>query len=109
MPAFYRACDLACIPSRAEPFGRTAIEAFAVGTPVVASTVGGLQEILTDGETGVLVPYGDETALADSLRRLLASPDLRQKICTNARREAEEKYHEHKYEERVKLLVSKEV
>ena len=109
MPAFYRACDLACVPSRAEPFGRTAIEAFAVGTPVVASTVGGLQEILTDGETGVLVPYGDETALADSLRRLLASPDLRQKICANARREAEEKYHEHKYEERVKLLVSKEV
>ena len=53
MPAFYRACDMVCIPSRAEPFGRTAIEAFAVGTPVVATAVGGLQEIVEDERTGL--------------------------------------------------------
>lgn len=105
MPAFYRACDLVCIPSRAEPFGRTAIEAFAVGTPVVASAVGGLKEIVTDEETGLLVPYGDEDALADSLRRLLASPDLCQTVSANARQEGERKYHERVYKKRVTRLV----
>lgn len=108
MPAFYRACDLVCVPSRAEPFGRTAIEAFAVGTPVVASAVGGLNEIVTDEETGLLVPYGDD-ALANSLRRLLESPDLRQTICANARREAEEKYHEQVYKKRIASLVAEMV
>ena len=105
MSAFYRACDLACIPSRAEPFGRTAIEAFAVGTPVVASAVGGLQDIVEDGETGLLVPYGDEEALAGSLQRLLRTPDLRQTLRANARQEGEEKYHERVYKKRIVGLV----
>ena len=106
MPAFYQACDLVCIPSRAEPFGRTAIEAFAVGTPVLASAVGGLKEIVTHGETGLLVSYDDEDALTDSLRRLLGSPDLRETMSGNACREAEEKYHEQVYKERVATLVA---
>jgi len=105
MPAFYRASDLVCIPSRAEPFGRTAIEAFAVGTPVVASAVGGLQDIIEDGETGLLVPYGNEEALASSLQRLLEAPDLRHTLSANARQEGERKYHERVYKKRVAQLV----
>ena len=80
MPAFYRACDMVCIPSRAEPFGRTAIEAFAVGTPVVATAVGGLQEIVDDERTGLLVDYDDDEALRAAVRRLLQSDDMRQKM-----------------------------
>ena len=105
MPAFYRACDLVCVPSRAEPFGRTAIEAFAVGTPVVASAVGGLQDIIEDGDTGLLVPYGNEEALAGSLQRLLETPDLRHTLSANARQEGERKYHERAYKKRVARLV----
>jgi glycosyltransferase involved in cell wall biosynthesis len=106
MPAFYRACDLVCLPSRAEPFGRTAIEAFAVGTPVVATAVGGLQDIVTDGDTGLLVPYGDEEALAEAVRRGLGDADLREQLAEAARREGEEKYHERVYKKRISSLVA---
>ena len=106
MPAFYRACNLVCVPSRAEPFGRTAIEAFAVGTPVVATAVGGLQDIVTDGETGMLVPYGNEEALAGAIRQLLDDPDLRQSMSRNAQQVGEEKYHERVYKRRIASIVS---
>lgn len=109
MPAFYRACDLVCIPSRAEPFGRTAIEAFAVGTPVVATEVGGLQDIVTDEETGRLVPFGDEEALADSLQGLLNDPEMCRTMAANARHVAEEKYHERVYKDRIATLVTETV
>jgi glycosyltransferase involved in cell wall biosynthesis len=107
MPVFYRACDLVCVPSRAEPFGRTAIEAFATGTPVVATAVGGLEGIVTDGETGLLVPYGDEEALAGAVRRLLDAPDLRQTIAKNAYVDGEEKYHERVYKDRIRSIVTR--
>ena len=71
MPAFYRACDVICIPSRSESFGRTAIEAMAAGTPVVATAVGGLQETIQPGKTGWLVPFGDVERLGCSLLDLL--------------------------------------
>lgn len=62
----YRAADLYLHPSRAESFGLTPLEAMACGTPVVASTAGGIPEVVTDGETGLLVPVGDAIALADA-------------------------------------------
>jgi glycosyltransferase involved in cell wall biosynthesis len=107
MPAFYRACDLVCVPSRAETFGRTAIEAFAVGTPVVASAVGGLRDIIADEETGLLVPYGDTGALAEAICCLLDDPDLREAMSAEARRAGKEKYHERIYKNRIESLVSK--
>jgi glycosyltransferase involved in cell wall biosynthesis len=105
MPAFYRACDLVCIPSRAEPFGRTVIEAFAVGTPVVASAVGGLKEIVTDEETGLLVVYGSRETLADAISRLLDSRDLCQRMGRSARQTAEEEYLERVYKGRIRALM----
>jgi len=71
MAAFYRACDVICIPSRSESFGRTAIEAMAVGTPVVATRVGGLAETIKHGETGFLVEHGDSSQMALTIRNLL--------------------------------------
>jgi len=106
MPAFYRACDLVCIPSRAEPFGRTAIEAFAVGTPVVATAVGGLRDIVTDGVTGRLVPYGDESELAAAMRELLDQPELSQKMTANARQTASDQYHERAYNKRIMEILA---
>lgn len=58
------------VPSRAEAFGLVAIEAMSVATPVVASAVGGLVEIVNDGRDGFLVPPGDPDALAAALQRV---------------------------------------
>jgi glycosyltransferase involved in cell wall biosynthesis len=62
------------VPSRTEPFGNAAVEAQLAGRPVVASDVQGLREIVTDGETGVLAPPGDASALAAAVAGLLDDP-----------------------------------
>ncbi len=61
-------------PSVYEPFGIINLEAMACETPVVASAVGGIVEIVVDGETGTLVPPSDPAALAAAVRRLLENP-----------------------------------
>jgi starch synthase len=61
-------------PSIYEPFGLINLEAMACGTPVVASRVGGIPEVVVDGETGWLVEPGDAAALGRALRHALADP-----------------------------------
>jgi D-inositol-3-phosphate glycosyltransferase len=65
-----RATDVVVVPSRREPLGLAAVEALACGTPVVASAVGGLKEIVRDGETGLLISPENPDALASALARL---------------------------------------
>ncbi|WP_428559756.1 MAG: glycosyltransferase family 4 protein [Solidesulfovibrio sp. DCME] len=62
------------LPSLHEELGGTLLEAIAVGTPVVASAVGGIPDVVTDGVEGLLVPPGDPEALARALARVLAQP-----------------------------------
>lgn len=69
-----QAGDAVVIPSLTEAQPRVAVQAFAVGRPVVASRVGGVPEIVRDGETGRLVPPADPAALADALERVIADP-----------------------------------
>jgi len=59
------------LPSEWEAFGLVLLEAMAAGTPIVASAVGGVPDVLEDGRAGRLVPYGDPTALAGALRSVL--------------------------------------
>lgn len=101
MSALLRASDVACIPSVAEPFGRTVIEAFAVGTPVVATDVGGIRETVDEGETGLRVPYGDTQALTDALLQVLCDPALRATLAENAREKALRMYHEQSYKKAI--------
>ncbi|MGA7687898.1 MAG: glycosyltransferase family 4 protein, partial [Jiangellales bacterium] len=68
------AADLALVPSRYEPFGLVALEAMAAGTAVVATTIGGLRDVVVDGVTGLAVPAADPVALAGAMRRLLDDP-----------------------------------
>lgn len=68
------AADAVVLPSRYEPFGIVALEAAAVGAPLVASTAGGLGEVVVDGRTGVSFPPGDVSALASAVHRVLADP-----------------------------------
>jgi starch synthase len=58
-----------------EPLGIVNLEAMACGTPVVGSRTGGIPEVVADGETGLLVPPGDDEQLAAALNALLADPD----------------------------------
>jgi glycosyltransferase involved in cell wall biosynthesis len=68
------------------------LEAMAAGLPVVASAVGGIPEIVVDGETGLIVPPRDPDALAAALRRLLDDPELRRRMGDAGRARAEEHF-----------------
>jgi glycosyltransferase involved in cell wall biosynthesis len=70
----YRRCAALLMPSLFEPFGLTALEAMACGTPVVATTVGGLHEFIRDDENGILVPPSDSERLGHEIDRLLRDP-----------------------------------
>jgi glycosyltransferase involved in cell wall biosynthesis len=76
----YHGCDIFALPSRHEPFGIVVLEAWSAGKPVVACAVGGLRDLVADGDTGLLVAPGDPAALAEGLRRLLISSDLRERL-----------------------------
>jgi D-inositol-3-phosphate glycosyltransferase len=76
LSTFYRAADLVLVPSRSESFGLVALEAAACGTPVVASAVGGLQTLVIDGRSGVLVPERAPASFAAAADRVLADPAL---------------------------------
>jgi D-inositol-3-phosphate glycosyltransferase len=75
---------VAC-PSRREGFGVVCAEAMAHGRPVVASAVGGLLDLVVDGETGLLVPPRDPPALRTALERLLGDAELRTRLGAAAR------------------------
>jgi glycosyltransferase involved in cell wall biosynthesis len=97
-----RHLDVLVCPSRQEPFATVALEAMAVGTPVVASRVGGFPEMLQDGVDGLLVPPGEPQALAAAVARAISS---RQTMGAAARRSAE-RFHADAYARRVQLLIA---
>ena len=84
--------DVLVCPSENEPFGRVVIEAMACGVPVVASNSGGIPEIITDGESGLLVPVNDEHALAEAVKRLLNDKKLFTNISHNGRASVESRF-----------------
>lgn len=79
------AADLLILPSLAEAFGLVLTEALYLGTPVVASRVGGIPEIVSDGVDGVLVPAADSRALADAIVRLLEDSAERDRLAGSGR------------------------
>jgi phosphatidyl-myo-inositol alpha-mannosyltransferase len=82
--------DLLCAPSLGgESFGMVLTEAFASGTPVVASAIAGYSDVVTHGHDGLLVPAGDPVELGESLRSLALDPERRTRMGANARESAE--------------------
>lgn len=71
-----------------EPFGLVALETAAAGKPIVASHIGGLRDVVVDGETGILVPADDHQQLANAMRRLIADKDLRGRLGAAAKERA---------------------
>ncbi len=85
------------IPSRFEPFGRIAVESIACGTPVVAASVGGLKEIVSDGVTGMLYSPGTPAELAEKISKLLRDRDLYLAIVHDGWRDVTQRFSTEQY------------
>lgn len=75
MPSVRRNMDVELVCSRAEAFGRITAEAMMGGMPVIGSDTGGTPELIREGETGFLYPYGDAEALADRMEYFISHPE----------------------------------
>jgi len=80
MPDFYRAADVFCLPSRYEPFGMTAIEAMACGTPTVVTTHGGLYRALTYGTDALFADSLDDMDFGITILKVLRYPKIRSRL-----------------------------
>jgi glycosyltransferase involved in cell wall biosynthesis len=80
IPALLPALDILAVPSLFEGMPNVALEAMAAGLPVAATRVGGVPEVVLDGETGLLVPPADAPTLAGALARLAQEPELRRRL-----------------------------
>jgi glycosyltransferase involved in cell wall biosynthesis/aminoglycoside phosphotransferase (APT) family kinase protein len=85
VPQLLAACDVFALPSLYEGSSLAVLEAMAAGIPVVSSAIGGTEELIEDGRSGLLVPPDDAAALAAALRRLLGDPQLREDFAARAR------------------------
>ncbi|MDE0102358.1 MAG: N-acetyl-alpha-D-glucosaminyl L-malate synthase BshA [Bryobacterales bacterium] len=82
--------DLFLLPSEQESFGLAALESMACGVPVIASTTGGLPELVTEGESGYLFPVGDVTAMGRKAAEILGDASMHRRLRTGARARASE-------------------
>jgi glycosyltransferase involved in cell wall biosynthesis len=89
---FMSACDAVIAPSLKEGLGLSALEAMALGRPVVASAVGGLNEVVVPGETGFAVAPGDPRAIADHMSVLLDDRELAERMGAMGRKRVEEQF-----------------
>ena len=87
------ACDVFAMPSRREGLGIAALEAMAAGRPVVASSVGGLGQAVSHGESGLIVAPEDVAGLTQALGRLLADAALRERLGAGGRARVESHFH----------------
>ena len=92
VPARLAAGDIFVLPSRSEAFPNAVLEAMASGLPIVASSVGGILELIHDNQTGLLVPPGDPEALADRICRVMADAALGTRLGDAARAEVTARY-----------------
>lgn len=89
---YLAAADLYLQASETESFGLSVLEAMACGVPVVSTAVGGVPEVVADGETGYLARPGDEATLADAAVRLLRKPKLHRRFARAARARAMDRF-----------------
>lgn len=103
----YKYCIATILPCNwFEIFGVTILESFAVGKPVIASRIGAIPEIVTDGQEGLLVAPGDVDELKQAISRLFADNDLVKQMGQKARRKVEECYRPKNYIDRLDLIYN---
>jgi glycosyltransferase involved in cell wall biosynthesis len=89
----YERCAVLALPSREENAPLVVLEAMAAGKPVVATRVGGVPDLVAEGETGYIVPSGDDAAMAQRLGELLGDAAMRAQMGQRARVVARERFH----------------
>ena len=98
-------CKIFVLPSRSEAMGRVLLEAGLKGRARVASAVGGIPHYIRDDIDGLLFPPGDTAALTASLRRLMTTPELRERLEKEARRSSHEQFTEAGYVDRYDQMI----
>ncbi len=101
--SWYNKCSVVVVPSVFEGFGMTALEAMAAGAAVIGTNVDGLRSLIRDGETSIVVPYGDCATLAKKIVDLLRNPELRDFL---GRRGAERARLEYRWEAAVQVFAA---
>jgi glycogen synthase len=102
--ALYSSCGVFVCPSRYEPFGITNLEAMACERPVVATRVGGIPEVVIEGDTGLLVPPDSPSELAKAIDEVLQDRDRAEEMGRNGRRRVEESFTWEKVAQRTLAL-----
>jgi glycosyltransferase involved in cell wall biosynthesis len=105
VPAYFNKMDIVVVPSvnNGESFGVAAVEASACEKPVIVSDVGGLPEVVIDGETGLICPPKNSQCLADKIALLVTDKDMRQRLGKNGRKNVLEQYD---WQQNVDLMMS---
>ena len=102
---FYRAIDVFVMASSSETYGMVTIEAMAAGLPLAATRAGGTVELVADGQTGLLYPPGDGTALVGALKKLLLDPAYARQLGAAAQAEAQLHYSHHRQCELTEAVI----
>ncbi|WP_338998854.1 glycosyltransferase [Fusobacterium animalis] len=102
VPKALNEMDIFVVPSINESFGVAAVEAMACEIPVIASSVGGLKEVIVDKETGYLVPKKDHKEIAKYLKKLILDKNLRTSLGENGRKRVLENYN---WDSNVKYMI----
>jgi glycosyltransferase involved in cell wall biosynthesis len=99
-------CDLVALPPLFDGYPLALMEAMAAGKPVITTSAGGQAEMVRNGETGVVVPPGDPTALADALHLLLTDRALAKRLARAARTQAEREFGAERMVEQVEAVYT---
>ncbi|WP_026970202.1 glycosyltransferase [Algoriphagus terrigena] len=103
---YYGVMDVFCIPSAHEGFGLVAVEAMMHGLPVLATSVGGLKDVVVDGETGFLVPSHSPPLLTEKIRFLMDHPEVAKQMGAKGNARAMANYSAEQYCKEVQSLYS---
>lgn len=92
MPGLMAGSHIVCLPSYREGLPKSLIEGAAAGRAIVTTDVPGCRQVVAHGQNGLLVPRGDASALAAALARLIADPELRERMAAHGRARAEQEF-----------------
>jgi L-malate glycosyltransferase len=106
VPAILRSLDLLVLNSKSEAFPLVALEGLACEVPVLSTAVGGVPELITHGQTGWLIPAGDQHKLVEAIVSLLEHPELRRDLGVNGRKHVEKDFTVDKFMTRFEALYS---